>query len=505
MPAGNPSTQTQRGAVAPGSAPRGRSGPALELPLGIRSGAKPSLTLPLATLGPYLAWLALAAIVVGTAAIAVFAAAGPSILVPRSTATFPGWLAGPLHGLFGHLPNSRDTLELGMSVLVVGMLLPYCLALVTVRTIPIRALWAVVGVLALLLLLTPPLQLTDLFNYLGYARLGALHHLNPYTHVIREAHRDPVYLFASWHNLRSPYGELFTLLTYPLGLLSLPLAYWTLKVATVIAAVGGLWLVGVAAKQLGHDPRPAVAFVGLNPVFLIYAIGGFHVDLLMFVATAAAIALFLKRRDLGAGAALFAAIAIKFTAALVLPFMLVVSRDWSRRLKLVLGVLALAVPLAALSLWLFGSHLPNVGDQNRILTQFSIPNVLGLLYNGQGGTHAVLRDLEVVVVVVTVYQLLRALLQRDRDWLAGAGWATLALIASAAWLMPWYVIWLLPLAALARRASLRLATIALTVFLLLTLGPYTPYVLSQHNVSLLNTSAGKVSTGIEHRLESGPP
>ena len=49
----------------------------------------------------------------------------------------------------------------------------------------------VISIVALhaILLLSPPLQLTDLFNYLGYARLGGLHHLNPYTHVI--GGRDP--------------------------------------------------------------------------------------------------------------------------------------------------------------------------------------------------------------------------------------------------------------------------------------------------------------------------
>ncbi len=45
--------------------------------------------------------------------------------------------------------------------------------------------------------------------------------------------------------------------------------------------------------------------------------------------------------------------------------------------------------------------------------------------------------------------------RRRRDWIVGAGWATLALIASLAWLVPWYVIWLLPLAALATSLSLR--------------------------------------------------
>jgi hypothetical protein len=53
--------------------------------------------------------------------------------------------------------------------------------------------------------------------------------------------------------------------------------------------------------------------------------------------------------------------------------------------------------------------------------------------------------MNVLIVLVVGYQLLRR-----RDWLSGAGWATLALLASLGWLMPWYVIWLLPLARCAR-------------------------------------------------------
>jgi hypothetical protein len=184
--------------------------------------------------------------------------------------------------------------------------------------------------------------------------------------------------------------------------------------------------------------------------------------------------------------------------------MFLAARGWDRRARLMGGVVLAAVPLAALSLWLFGTHLPNVADQNRILTQFSFPNVIGLLLGVGGGTHTVLRVMELVVLLVGAYQLLRTLLDPERDWLAAAGWAMLALIASAAWLMPWYVLWLLPLAALGRSRMLRVVAVALTLFLVLTLGPDTTYQLTLHNVNLLNTPAGKASSVIEHKLESGP-
>src|SRR6476659_10543378 len=39
---------------------------------------------------------------------------------------------------------------------------------------------------------------------------------------------------------------------------------------------------------------------------------------------------------------------------------------------------------------------------------------------------------------------------RGGDWVRASGWAAFGLLVSSAWLMPWYVIWALPLAASAR-------------------------------------------------------
>jgi hypothetical protein len=47
-----------------------------------------------------------------------------------------------------------------------------------------------------------------------------------------------------------------------------------------------------------------------------------------------------------------------------------------------------------------------------------------------------------------------------------AGWATLAILVASAWLVPWYVLWLLPLAALANDRRLWWATLALCAWML---------------------------------------
>ena len=50
----------------------------------------------------------------------------------------------------------------------------------------------------------------------------------------------------------------------------------------------------------------------------------------------------------------------------------------------------------------------------------------------------------------------------EMDWIAGAGWATAALLVSTGFLVPWYVAWLLPLAALSSDKRLLAVAVILT-------------------------------------------
>jgi hypothetical protein len=437
----------------------------------------------------------LAILILGTFAVVACAAADPSILVPRSNQTFPNWEAGPLHGIFPRLIADPQTLGLAFSGVLVAMIVAYGLVLGAVRTLSMRTIAICVVLLHAILLLSPPLQLTDLFNYLGYARLGALHHLNPYTHVIKQEFYDPVYQFTSWHNLKSPYGPLFTAITYPFGFMSLPVAYWLIKVETVLLSLGFVAIVWQCARQLGRDPRFAVVFVAFNPIYLLYAVAGFHNDFFMLVASTGAISLLLARRDRSAGAALTIAVAIKFTAIVLLPFLLLGARSRKRAVNLLGGAVLAAVPLAIMDLVLFGLSIPNLSDQSSLLTDFSIPNVVGVLIGVGGGTPLLLRIATVSVVLVVAYQI-----YRRRDWLTGAGWSTFALIVSLAWLIPWYVIWLLPLAALSTSVALRRVAVVLTLYLVLAFWPATAIYTAQHGIDLLSSPVGHASQARQHKL-----
>ena len=107
----------------------------------------------------------------------------------------------------------------------------------------------------LMFLLSPPLEYTDVFNYINYGRMGVVHHLNPYaTLPLDEPHGDPAYAISNWHYLRSPYGQLFTLITYALVPLGVARSLWALKIVRACAAPGcwrwcGAWRGCSAARR----------------------------------------------------------------------------------------------------------------------------------------------------------------------------------------------------------------------------------------------------------------
>ena len=72
------------------------------------------------------------------------------------------------------------------------------------------------------------------------------------------------------------------------------------------------------------------------------------------------------------------------------------------------------------------------------------------------------------IAALSIYGALFALLLawtwRGGDWVRAAAWAGAGLLLATAWLLPWYLIWALPLAALSRDRPLQLLVLALTAF-----------------------------------------
>jgi hypothetical protein len=423
--------------------------------------------------------LALASIVTISLLIVLVAANRPSLLTPTThTGYFPHWMAGPLGGLLAGFTNDGTTLKNLFTGAMVVMYVSYVVLLKHAPRLPAR--WVIGAILAVhaIFLLSPPLALTDLFNYINYGRMEVVHDLNPYTTIpVLEPHSDPSFILSNWHQLLSPYGPLFTLLTFVVVPLGVAGSFWALKSILVLSSLATIWLVWKCARLLGRDPLVAIALVGLNPLVLVWGLGGDHNDFLMVVCIMLGFYLLLLARarplpllEVGAGATLVAAVAIKASAAVLIPIVLVTLLRSPRALVRVLsGMLLAGVVVGAASLAAFGLHFPDLSTQSSLVTSESLPNLLGLAL-GLGGESAGVRDGMNAVLVIAALACCR-LAWRRREMVTPAGWASVALLASLGWILPWYVLWVLPFAALSSSRRLRTAALVFGAYLILTWAP----------------------------------
>ena len=415
---------------------------------------------------------ALGVMLVAGLAIVVGASAHRSFLVPPGTRALPAWLGGPFTGVASGLTTDKVALDAAFCGLIVVMFAAYLTVVAYADTVDRRwGLAAAVG-LQLIFLCGPALWATDVFNYVSYARLDVVHGLNPYVHLPAAAPHDPTYSLRSWHHLLSPYGPLFTIATFALVPLGLIGGYWALKVAVCAATLACLWLVWKIAQRLDRDPLPAVLLVGLNPLVVVFGSGGVHNDALVMVLVLAAVYATIARKPARAGVAAIAAAGLKASAALVLPFMLL---GGVRRARMAVAAVASALMLGGLSVAVFGLHGPS-STQSVLAQPLSAANILGLGLGLGGETPGLRIALEVVLALTILVLLLRT--ARGADWIAMAGWATVALIVALNWEEPWYVLWVLPFAALSRSRGLVRATLLLSAFLFVTTFPIVPYTLT---------------------------
>ncbi len=338
-----------------------------------------------------------------------------------------------------------------------------------------RFVWAAIVVLLVAFACLPPLLSHDVYSYVDYARLGVLHGLDPYIHPPAAAPADPAFAEVEWADTTSAYGPLFTLATYPLAKLPVDAAVHALKAASAAAVLAIAVLVARLAAARGVDPLRAAAFVALNPLVLVHVVGGPHNDALAILLMTLGVAAVLTARETSAGAAFLAAIAVKASAAVALPFALLATRGPTGlkyaymsplrpvgRLLVGAGVAVVGVGLAA---WLaFGwgwlDAFALAGENQGRTSHMSIPIATARLTGLDPGA--------VRVAALTLYAALIAHLliwtYRGNDWLRAAAWATTGLLLTTAWLLPWYLLWPLPLAALSRDRSLKLLVLALTAY-----------------------------------------
>ena len=340
-----------------------------------------------------------------------------------------------------------------------------------------RFVWGTILVLVTAFAVAPVLLSHDVYSYVDYARLGVRHGLDPYVHPPLAAPGDPAYAHVTWTEATSAYGPFFTLLTYPLAWLPVGAAVAVLKAVAALSVLGIAALTARIAAWRGTDPLRAAAFVALNPLVLVHVVGGAHNDGLTMLLSMAAVAALLSARAFTAGATLVAAVATKLSAALLAPFALLGARqprptgrkhpymEGNRPVgRMVIGGVggAAAIGVAAWLAfgwdWLHGFGL--AGENQSRTSYMSVPitaaRLTGLDPDAVRLAAALLFAVAVVCLLAWTY--------RGADWLRAAAWATLALLLATAWLLPWYLIWLLPLAAISRDRPVQLMALILTAY-----------------------------------------
>jgi hypothetical protein len=550
--------------------------------------------------------LAMLAIIAASLLLVAVAAIRPSLLVPPTYPHYyPHWLAGPLGGLWSRFTNDPYTLEQLMTYSLLGMYGCYLVALACAPRLRTGIVVAALVAVHIVFFLSPPLALTDIFNYLNYGRMEIVHHLNPYASIPKiEPHTDPTFPLSNWHDLFSPYGPLFTILTFALVPLGVAKSFWVMKGILMVASLSMITLVWRCALLLGRDPRRAAIFVGLNPIVLVWGLGGDHNDFITVFFIMLAFYLLLRSRvrresqsqaqvptaffatvgarevaipaaampaaagaglgvrgaaaavknpsppvaalisrlrttgrangaaalapaanggprlprlaaspaslltqvggwlwplapvEIAAGAALIVAVAIKASAAILLPVVLLGLLWWPRRAtQALIGMFFTAVTVAVVSYIAFGVHIPDLSTQDKLITLESVPNLVGLAL-GQGGETTVMRAIiQLCLVAVVLFASMMA--WRRREFVTPAGWVTLALILTLSWVLPWYLLWLLPLAALARSRLLCACTLVLGVYMILVWAPLAPTWYSK-----IGFYPNKTQLGRQHQRET---
>lgn len=394
-------------------------------------------------------------------------------LLPASVRlALPGYLAG----VFGH---SGVHLGLFGVIAVLGVMgACYGFAVYAADRLPVRAVLMAIAALNMLVLLAPPILSTDVFSYVAYSRMGALYHFNPYLHGPNVIPHDPLYHFVGYQWITTPtvYGPLFTALGYllaPFGVVANLMAYKLLAAVSSLLVVVLVWR---AAGLRGVSQVRAITLVGLNPVTILYGVGGGHNDLLMLALLMGAVYLLLRQREAASGALIVAAAAVKLTGGILLPFAL--ARRRARRhggspsARMLAGTAAAGLLIGVPSALLFGPSMLHLFSTLQSIQSHggphSIPGWVLTVVGLQSWIGAANLVLDGVFAACVVWLGIWVWLGR-LDWITAAGWGTVAMLVTAGFLLPWYVAWLIPLAGLSRDRRLLIASGALTFICLTTL------------------------------------
>ena len=327
------------------------------------------------------------------------------------------------------------------------------LLLIHRRGSSLAAICAIAAAIQLTPLAGPLLLSRDVQAYWAYGRIADDHGSNPYVSV-RLASRQ-IRRFAEapgWRGAESVYGPVFTGASAGLAETTGGSAETNAFAYRLLAAFGMLALVALAAVAA---PRRAfaAAFVGWNPLLAVHFAGGGHNDVWTAVFLVGALALAARQRAALSGASWALAAGLKWAPLALLPLSLLARRRDALRTAVWFVVAAAAIAAGAFALfgtaWLT-ALLPFAHRH----AAYALPSRLGQL-DLPGW-------LALVPLLVAVPWLVRSA-RRGRPRLAVT---SILLLGASPWVLPWYAIWVVPLAAIEEDGLAWVLAIAVSAYLL---------------------------------------
>ncbi len=320
-----------------------------------------------------------------------------------------------------------------------------------------------------------PANSTDIFGYIGLGRIAGIYGANPYVHTYSQF-ADFYSAYVEW-DITMPYGPVllpFCMLGGWIAQHSVLIAAFVLKLLLLVTHGVNCRLVYLILKGMHRTPVFGLFLFALNPLLLLEQIANGHNDGVMILFVLLAI-LALQRASDGwhAAAIVFALLSalVKLPglfACLVVVVYLARNREWR---ALGYGFSICAVILLALRLTLFPTtaailSLTNAGNYTKN-SLHSIVTVYGETLGNWLGTdwdydtlYAMDRRIFAVLFLGFCLWRLTKIVQLN-DLVRELAYLFLVLlIGFAAWFFPWYVAWLLPLAAFTESARLRWAIVA---------------------------------------------
>ncbi len=311
------------------------------------------------------------------------------------------------------------------------------------------------------MLFAPPLFTRDIFSYLAQGALP-LSGFDPYAvgpKALPGILSDNVHYF--WQDTPAPYGPLFILLAKGVAWLignNIILGVILMRLALLPGLALLVWALPELTRRLGGRVPVALWVAVANPMMVITMIGGGHNDLLVVGLLAAGALLALRGHHAGGIATVTLAMAVKASAGVALPFLVLVwaaHMTGTRAVRITkaaaagIGVFAVVFAACTFAARVDLGWLPALSAPSMIVNWMSVPTAVGQIVGGIASLFGapmqlfinIFRGIGIAVLLVVAGRQWWAARDGGPDAVRRAGVVLLAVAVLSPAMLPWYLSW----------------------------------------------------------------